>query len=607
MDVWRETLLSRSRVCAIAMTLAFFSFLGLSLRPEAARGSTASVVAGVLTYAADTGEANDVTVSDNGLFKRITDTGATITPGLGCLPILSNVVDCSAVLSAVVNAGDGADTVAVTVPLVSTLNGGDGNDALTAGSGIDVLNGGNDGDVLDGGTNADVLNGGAGLDTASYAGRAGNVTADIDGLADDGEALELDTIASDVENLMGGDGDDVLTGDANGNTLTGSSGADTLDGGTGGDTLSGGADVDTVTYASRSNDVTVSLDNANDDGEAGENDDVRSDVQNVIAGTGNDTLTGSIGNNTLSGGDGADTLDGGLGADVLDGAAGSDWVSYASHANDVVADLDGLADDGQLGEGDQVANVENLVGGSGNDSLTGDSGPNTLTGLDGNDILDGIAGADVLTGGAGDDTIEGGDGLDSLNGGAGADTLRSRDPFADQVVCGSEPDSVLSDLLDVIGADCEQIDNGLIGGGTGGGGGGGTIDGGTGGVTAPPPAGAGTVVIPATRLTVNRTGTLAVLANCTGSGPCVGTVKVETARRVRLSRKRKARKLSLGSYPLNLPAGGTAKIKLKLPAKLLKLLGRKKIELRVTAVTRDAAGGQVTVTRKIRIKAAKRR
>jgi Ca2+-binding RTX toxin-like protein len=566
MDYLRESLSRRPRLCALALMLALASLAGDALRPEAAHASTASVVAGVLTYAADPGEANDVTVSTNGLFKRITDTGATISPGIGCVPILSNIVDCSAVLSAVVNAGDGADTVAVSVLLASVLNGGGGNDTLTGGAGIDVLNGGD------------------GVDTVSYTDRSGNVTADLDGLADDGEALELDTIGLDVENLTGGSGDDTLTGDANSNTLTGNAGADTLDGGLGADTLSGGADVDTVTYASRIYDVTTSLDNVSNDGEAGENDDVRSDVQNIIGGAGNDTLTGSLGNNSLSGGGGVDTLDGDLGADVLNGGNGSDTVSYASHSNDVVADLDGLADDGELGEGDQVVNVENLAGGAGSDTLTGDGVGN------------------ALTGGAGNDTIEGGDGVDSLSGGAGVDMLRSRDSFADQVLCGTELDSVLSDLLDLVAVDCEQIDNGLIGGGTGGGTTNGGTGGGTGGGTASPPSGVGTVVIPASRLTVTRTGALTVPASCTGSGPCVGTVKVETAGRVRLSRKRKARKLSLGTYPLNLPAGGSAKIRLKLPAKLRKLIGRRKVELRVTALTRDASGGLVTVTRKIRVK-----
>ena len=67
--------------------------------------------------------------------------------------------------------------------------------------GIDTLNGGEGDDVLDGATGADFLNGGNGTDTVSYASRNAPVTVDPDGLADDGQLLELDTAGSDVETL----------------------------------------------------------------------------------------------------------------------------------------------------------------------------------------------------------------------------------------------------------------------------------------------------------------------------------------------------------------------------------------------------------------------
>jgi trimeric autotransporter adhesin len=50
-----------------------------------------------------------------------------------------------------------------------------------------------------------------------------------------------------------------------------------------------------------------------------------------------------------------------------------------------------------------VAGIENITGGSGDDSLTGDAGVNVLTGGAGNDILSGAGGADTMIGGAGDD------------------------------------------------------------------------------------------------------------------------------------------------------------------------------------------------------------
>ncbi|MEL3892203.1 M10 family metallopeptidase C-terminal domain-containing protein, partial [Ferrovibrio sp. MS7] len=62
------------------------------------------------------------------------------------------------------------------------------------------------------------------------------------------------------------------------------------------------------------------------------------------------------------------------------------------------------------------ANIENAIGGSGNDTITG----NTL-----NNVLTGGAGNDTINGGDGDDTIVfvGGDGTDTVNGGHGVDTI----------------------------------------------------------------------------------------------------------------------------------------------------------------------------------------
>jgi Ca2+-binding RTX toxin-like protein len=594
---------ARFRTGRLKATLSgLIAVLATLAGPAPALGSTASVLTGALSYTAAAGEANDVTVAQNGILQRVTDSGATITPGLGCVSVLPSVVDCLGVLNLGFNTGDLDDTVAVAVSLVSTIDGGAGNDILVGNSGIDVLDGGNGDDLLDGGSGADLLNGGSGNDTVSYATRGAGVTADPDGLADDGEALELDTVGTDVEHLIGGNGNDTLTGSSQDNTLIGNvgndtlnggAGADTLDGGLGADTMSGGADIDSVSYAGRTNDLSVTLDNIANDGEAGESDDVRSDVQNVTGGSGADTLTGSAGSNILSGGDGADTLDGGTGADTLSGGAGVDTVSYALRSAPVTVDLDGVADDGESGENDSISiDIEDVTGGLGADALTGDLVANTLTG------------------GAGNDTLEGGEGADVLLGGAGEDLLRSRDSLADQVGCGSENDSVIADVLDVVAGDCEQIDLGTTGGGgsgggTGGGGsgGGGTGDGGTGGGTGGGGTGGGTVVIPASRATMTPAGTVGVPLSCRGSGSCIGTLQVETARRIRLAGDRKAHKIVIGSYRFSAPAAGGETIKVKLPARLRRLLKRKKLLLRVTAVTRDSAGKTKTVTRTIVVKA----
>jgi hypothetical protein len=76
---------------------------------------------------------------------------------------------------------------------------------------------------------------------------------------------------------------------------------------------------------------------------------------------------------------------------------------------------------------------------------------------------------------------------------------------------------------------------------------------------------------------------------------------VATARRVRLAGQRKARKLRLGSFKFSSPAAGSTTIKVKLPAKLRKFLKRKKLLLRVTAVSRDATGAARRVSRTITV------
>ena len=207
----------------------------------------------------------------------------------------------------------------------------------------------------------------AGIDTVTYASRTGNVTADIDSVADDGTAGDAngalrDNIRGDIENLIGGTGHDTLTGWTSNNTL---------DGGAGADTFWGGGGIDTVTYAVRTGNVTADIDSVADDGTAGDangalRDNIRGDVENLIGGTGHDTLTGWTNDNTL---------DGGAGADTFWGGGGVDTVTYWWRTGNVTADIDSVADDGTAGDANGAlrdnirGDVENLVGGSGHDTL----------------------------------------------------------------------------------------------------------------------------------------------------------------------------------------------------------------------------------------------
>ncbi len=94
------------------------------------------------------------------------------------------------------------------------------------------------------------------------------------------------------DTLIGSDGEDSLDGGPGNDSLLGGRGNDTLNGGTGSDFMSGGDGNDTVDYSSRTNPVTVGPGTLADDGEAGEHDDVFTDVETILGGSGNDTING---------------------------------------------------------------------------------------------------------------------------------------------------------------------------------------------------------------------------------------------------------------------------------------------------------------------------
>ena len=108
-----------------------------------------------------------------------------------------------------------------------------------------------------------------------------------------------------------------------------------------------------------------------------------SSIENLIGSEHNDTLTGNSGDNIIEGGDGADQIDGG---------DGSDTASYASSDAAVTVDLSNDTASGGHATGDNLDNIQNLIGSAHNDTLTGDEGDN---------IIEGGAGADHINGGYG--------------------------------------------------------------------------------------------------------------------------------------------------------------------------------------------------------------
>ncbi|WP_370631478.1 hypothetical protein, partial [Methylosinus sp. Sm6] len=312
------------------------------------------------------------------------------------------------------NAGVTVGNVAEdTIRNIENVTGGSGADTLTGDELANVLSGGGGNDTLKGGDGADTLDGGAGVDTADYSDKAASVVVTLNGSTN--AVVTVGGVAEDmirnIENVTGGSGDDVLSGDDLANVLNGGDGNDTLKGGGGADTLDGRAGVDTADYSDKTASVVVTLNGATNATVrvGGVDEDTIRNIENVTGGSGADTLTGDELANVLNGGGGNDTLKGGGGADILDGGDGVDTADYSDKTASVTVTLNGAANAsvtvGGAGE-DVIRNIENVTGGSGNDILKGDDLANVLPGGDGNDILKGDGGTDTLDGGAGVDALD---------------------------------------------------------------------------------------------------------------------------------------------------------------------------------------------------------
>jgi hypothetical protein len=226
------------------------------------------------------------------------------------------------------------------------------------------------------------------------------------GAGDDHVQLDPDVMGAHLE---GEDGNDTLIGGNSDDTLQGGPGQDHLDGKLGGDVLDGGTGFDSADYRFRAENLVISLNDAPDDGAAGgaEGDNVRSNIERVVSGSGDDLIVGSDDDNSVSAGEGNDTVVGGLGNDSLDGEGGDDW----------------------------------LIGEQGDDRLTG--GP----------------GSDLMEGRSGDDTFVAEDGeRDTLDGGAGTDTAETVDVSLDQMVDIENAPSVPAGEITVLRGLNELVD-----------------------------------------------------------------------------------------------------------------------------------------------------
>jgi trimeric autotransporter adhesin len=410
----------------------------------------------------------------------------------------------------------------------NALDGGDGNDTLNGGLGVDTLNGGagNDTFLYAIGDGNGSMNGGDGTDTlyvtdgaaagilnatwngASLTVLSGNALTSIETItADLGDGVDwlvyaagsaavtvnLATNAasgffsiSNIERVVGGNANDVLSGNgldnrldggAGDDTLVGGGGIDTLIGGDGGDVLSGGLSNDSIQAGAGNDAISWSVGDGRDTVDGGAD----SDTFNATG-----TANAQLGNATWNGAALTALMDNGLTnieAINLDLGGGVDWLIYNATAA-VVVNL-------QLGTASgftSVANIEKVIGGSGDDTLTGNGLDNRLDGQGGADTLDGGAGSDAVLGGdgadviyasAGNDALQGqngadtfiwtaADGRDTFNGGADTDTVNLTGSAVADVADANWNGSTITGLLNNALVDIETVNLDLGDGGAGG-------------------------------------------------------------------------------------------------------------------------------------------
>ena len=400
------------------------------------------------------------------------------------------------------NSGSGNDTLTGTSG-INVINGGAGNDSITGGGGADTLNGEAGDDYLwatgfgntslNGGVGNDYIgggfsyggtwDGGDGIDTvdetlhdfkATYDLTAGTYTTangvlNILNFENVVAGTKNDTIngTTGANNLNGGAGDDIINGNGGGDTIHGGLGNDILDAGSSNnsfvygddgddlvyavfgtpETADGGAGTDTLNTTSFSGDYVINLAT----GLTNFSTESFTNFENLISGSGNDTLTGTSGDNIIHGGDGNDHINSGDGVDsvygdagddvldgsygwdaLIDGGTGSDtvdysWIGSGFESINIVIDLSGTGWTSTQGN-ETLVSIENVEGTQSGETIIGTADDNTLNGNGGNDTITGGLGHDTLNGGDGNDIINAGpgnSGPDTVDGGNGNDTIIS--------------------------------------------------------------------------------------------------------------------------------------------------------------------------------------
>ncbi len=335
---------------------------------------------------------------------------------------------------------------------IENVGGSASGDILTGSAVSNFIDGFLGDDKIQGGGGADTLDGGEGNDTAIYQdsttgvnvslltgiGTGGDAQGDIlilNSRPDPNNPLLIITYNS-IENLVGSNFNDTLTGDIGDNKLEGLAGNDILRGGDGNDILIGGAGadpldgglgVDTADYSSSQSAVSINfqavgLQLQGSGGDAQGDTFAKtsvifgdSTVENLIGSKFGDTLIADGGFNKISPGlssGGIDLVDGGGNTDVLvvDYSVRDTGTGVTGGYN--LGSVSGgqflrLTSGGSILDAIVFANIEKLIvtGTFKDDVIYGGASDDRLFGGDGNDLIYGGFGSNQILAGNGNDTV----------------------------------------------------------------------------------------------------------------------------------------------------------------------------------------------------------
>jgi len=332
------------------------------------------------------------------IFNFLADWGNDVASDLGGL---FDTVNFSAVDTALLfTLGLGGFAATTTLP--------SGNTLTFNGNSIELIRGGKredefvfeDGAVLTT-DNAGVtgqIDGEGGVNRLNYSAYTSGVSVDLAA----GTATGTGGIAH-INDVYGGLGNDALYGDDSNNVFRG---------GAGNDVIAGRGGVDTLDESNATVDLSINL-SLTSAQTTGLGSDTFANLENVLTGSGNDTITGNTANNVLNGGSGNDTyafLEG-FGTDTVVDSAGNDTLDFSAVTTALTFALDTAATTVSTGTNSVSTGleIENYVGGSNADTfqvnssrsanLDGDAGADRFifaTGVTLTGTIDGAAGSDTL-------------------------------------------------------------------------------------------------------------------------------------------------------------------------------------------------------------------